>query len=50
MECHDNGSLFDYLRASTVTTAEMCRMALSIATGLSHLHMEIVGTQGNYQS
>lgn len=25
----------------------MIRMALSIATGLAHLHMEIVGTQGN---
>jgi len=24
----------------------MIRMALSIATGLAHLHMEIVGTQG----
>ena len=24
----------------------MLKMALSIATGLSHLHMEIVGTQG----
>jgi hypothetical protein len=24
----------------------MVRMALSIATGLSHLHMEILGTQG----
>lgn len=25
----------------------MVRMALSIATGLAHLHMEILGTQGN---
>jgi len=25
----------------------MIRIALSIATGLAHLHMEIVGTQGN---
>jgi serine/threonine protein kinase len=24
----------------------MLKMALSLATGLSHLHMEIVGTQG----
>lgn len=24
----------------------MIRMALSIATGLAHLHMEIIGTQG----
>ncbi|KAJ4431881.1 TGF-beta receptor type-1, partial [Periplaneta americana] len=43
---HENGSLFDYLNRSTVDTAGMIRMTLSIATGLAHLHMEIVGTQG----
>ncbi|XP_063239483.1 TGF-beta receptor type-1 isoform X6 [Bacillus rossius redtenbacheri] len=43
---HENGSLFDYLSRSTVEIAGMIRMALSIATGLAHLHMEIVGTQG----
>ncbi|XP_033226738.1 TGF-beta receptor type-1 isoform X2 [Belonocnema kinseyi] len=43
---HEKGSLFDYLNRSTVDTNGMIRMALSIATGLSHLHMEIVGTQG----
>ncbi|KAJ9592727.1 hypothetical protein L9F63_015607, partial [Diploptera punctata] len=43
---HENGSLFDYLNRSTVDTAGMIRMSLSIATGLAHLHMEIVGTQG----
>lgn len=26
----------------------MIRLALSIASGLAHLHMEIVGTQGMY--
>jgi len=44
---HENGSLFDYLNRMTVDTNTMVRMALSIATGLSHLHMEILGTQGN---
>ncbi|KAG1714878.1 TGF-beta receptor type-1 [Nymphon striatum] len=43
---HENGSLFDYLSRTQVDTATMCKMALSIATGLAHLHMEIVGTQG----
>jgi len=43
---HENGSLFDYLNRMTVDTNTMVRMALSIATGLSHLHMEILGTQG----
>jgi TGF-beta receptor type-1 len=43
---HENGSLFDYLNKSTVDTTGMIRMTLSIATGLAHLHMEIVGTQG----
>ncbi|XP_023702433.1 TGF-beta receptor type-1 isoform X3 [Cryptotermes secundus] len=43
---HENGSLFDYLNRSTVDTTGMIRMTLSIATGLAHLHMEIVGTQG----
>jgi len=43
---HENGSLFDYLNRTTVDTPTMIRMALSIATGLAHLHMEILGTQG----
>lgn len=43
---HEKGSLFDYLNRSTVDTNGMIRMALSMATGLAHLHMEIVGTQG----
>lgn len=43
---HENGSLFDFLNRSTVDTNGMIRIALSIATGLAHLHMEIVGTQG----
>lgn len=31
----------------TVDTKVMLAMALSIATGLAHLHMDIVGTRGN---
>uniref|UniRef100_A0A0P4WG70 Serine/threonine-protein kinase receptor n=2 Tax=Scylla TaxID=6760 RepID=A0A0P4WG70_SCYOL len=43
---HENGSLFDYLMRYTVDTAGMIRMALSIATGLAHLHMDINGNKG----
>uniref|UniRef100_A0A1L8DJT4 Serine/threonine-protein kinase receptor n=2 Tax=Nyssomyia neivai TaxID=330878 RepID=A0A1L8DJT4_9DIPT len=43
---HENGSLFDFLTVSTVDTKTMLTMALSIATGLAHLHMDIVGTNG----
>ncbi|XP_064926198.1 activin receptor type-1C isoform X2 [Columba livia] len=45
-EYHEQGSLFDYLNRGTVTVAGMVRLALSVASGLAHLHMEIVGTQG----
>ncbi|XP_065160263.1 TGF-beta receptor type-1-like isoform X3 [Atheta coriaria] len=43
---HERGSLFDYLGRSTFNTSDMICMALSIATGLAHLHMDIMGTQG----
>jgi len=43
---HEHGSLFDYLNRTTVDIPGMVTMALSIATGLAHLHMDIVGTQG----
>ncbi|XP_063982702.1 TGF-beta receptor type-1 isoform X2 [Diachasmimorpha longicaudata] len=43
---HEKGSLFDFLNRTTVDVNGMMRMALSMATGLAHLHMEIVGTQG----
>ena len=45
-EYMENGSLFDYLSANFVDANLAIRMALSIATGITHLHMEIVGTQG----
>ncbi|KAG5680347.1 hypothetical protein PVAND_009857 [Polypedilum vanderplanki] len=41
---HEKGSLFDYLNTHTVSPKEMVLMALTIATGLAHLHMDIVGT------
>jgi serine/threonine protein kinase len=44
---HEHGSLFDYLKRHAVDVATMLKMALSIANGLSHLHQEILGTQGN---
>merc|ERR1719270_2623056 len=46
-EFHENGSLFDYLSGqNAVEESQMARMALGIATGLAHLHMEIIGTHG----
>ncbi|XP_043930781.1 activin receptor type-1C isoform X5 [Protopterus annectens] len=45
-EYHENGSLYDYLNIHTVTLDGMIKLALSIASGLAHLHMEIVGTKG----
>lgn len=41
---HENGSLFDFLTTHTVNSRTMVLMALTIATGLAHLHMDIVGT------
>ena len=46
---HENGSLFDYLNRNAVDVCGMLKLALSIANGLAHLHMEIVGTQGIYR-
>lgn len=45
-EYHQLGSLFDYLNRTTVNVPILTRMTLSIAGGLSHLHMAITGTQG----
>ncbi|XP_075581193.1 activin receptor type-1B isoform X6 [Pelecanus crispus] len=46
---HEHGSLFDYLNRYTVTIEGMIKLALSAASGLAHLHMEIVGTQGIHE-
>lgn len=43
---HELGSLFDYLSRTTIDSKQMVKMALSIANGLAHLHMEILGCQG----
>jgi TGF-beta receptor type-1 len=43
---HENGSLFDFLSKRTLTPNQLINMAHSIATGLAHLHMPIIGTQG----
>lgn len=43
---HEMGSLYDYLQLSTLDALCCLRMALSIASGLAHLHVEIFGTQG----
>lgn len=43
---HENGSLYDYLKTSTLDTAALLRLAYSAACGLCHLHTEIYGTQG----
>ncbi|XP_039191322.1 activin receptor type-1C isoform X4 [Crotalus tigris] len=45
-EYYEQGSLFDYLNSNAVTADEMIKLTFSIASGLAHLHMEIVGTQG----
>uniref|UniRef100_A0A8C5H678 receptor protein serine/threonine kinase n=1 Tax=Gouania willdenowi TaxID=441366 RepID=A0A8C5H678_GOUWI len=43
---HENGSLYDFLRLSTLDTHGLLRLAYSAACGLCHLHTEIYGTQG----
>ncbi|TMS04657.1 Bone morphogenetic protein receptor type-1A [Larimichthys crocea] len=43
---HENGSLYDYLKLTTLDTQSLLRLAYSAACGLCHLHTEIYGTQG----
>uniref|UniRef100_A0A3P9IU37 receptor protein serine/threonine kinase n=1 Tax=Oryzias latipes TaxID=8090 RepID=A0A3P9IU37_ORYLA len=43
---HESGSLFDYLKSTTLDTQTLLRLAYSAACGLCHLHTEIYGTQG----
>ncbi|XP_048031602.1 activin receptor type-1C isoform X4 [Megalobrama amblycephala] len=45
-EYHEHGSLFDYLNRYTVSVEGVIVLALSISSGIAHLHMEIIGTQG----
>uniref|UniRef100_A0A4W5P6L0 receptor protein serine/threonine kinase n=1 Tax=Hucho hucho TaxID=62062 RepID=A0A4W5P6L0_9TELE len=43
---HENGSLYDYLKFTTLDTQSLLRLAYSAACALCHLHTEIYGTQG----
>ncbi|XP_036402067.1 bone morphogenetic protein receptor, type IAa [Megalops cyprinoides] len=43
---HENGSLYDYLKFTTLDTRALLKLAYSAACGLCHLHTEIYGTQG----
>lgn len=43
---HEFGSLHDYLQNHVLDSNSLFVMALSIASGLSHLHTEIYGTKG----
>ncbi|XP_028848969.1 serine/threonine-protein kinase receptor R3 isoform X2 [Denticeps clupeoides] len=42
---HEMGSLYDFLRYSTLDPEGCLRMCLSVACGLVHLHTEILSTQ-----
>lgn len=42
---HSLGSLCDYLKAHTVTWSELCKIAESMARGLTHLHEEFPATK-----
>ncbi|XP_062396374.1 serine/threonine-protein kinase receptor R3 [Sardina pilchardus] len=43
---HELGSLYDYLQYSSLDPEGCLRMCLSVASGLVHLHTEILSTQG----
>jgi serine/threonine protein kinase len=43
---HESGSLYDYLKSTTLDTKSMLRLAYSSVSGLCHLHTEIFSTQG----
>ncbi|TPP58824.1 Receptor protein serine/threonine kinase [Fasciola gigantica] len=45
-EYHPLGSLFDFLHDHCFLPVALVRAVASIANGLTHLHMEITGTQG----
>lgn len=45
-EYHHRGSLFDFLNQNTVDLSTMIKMTLSIASGLVHLHVDIIGSLG----
>lgn len=43
---HENGSLYDFLKCTTLDNRALLKLAYSAACGLRHLHTEIYGTQG----
>ena len=43
---HENGSLYEFLHRTTFDAGMMCKLALSAASGLAHLHVEIFGSSG----
>lgn len=43
---HENGSLYDFLKCTTLDNRALLKLAYSAACGLCHLHTEIYGTQG----
>ncbi len=43
---HERGTLFDYLRKSTLDVCSLITMVHSIANGLTHLHMPLSGDLG----
>uniref|UniRef100_A0A672SGV1 receptor protein serine/threonine kinase n=1 Tax=Sinocyclocheilus grahami TaxID=75366 RepID=A0A672SGV1_SINGR len=43
---HENGSLYDYLKFTTLDSQALLKLTYSAACGLCHLHTEIYGTQG----
>lgn len=45
---HELGSLYDYLKASMVTWAELCKIGESMARGLMYLHEEQPKTKCEY--
>lgn len=42
-EYHEKGSLFNYLQSEMLSIPDMLKMICSIASGLNHLHIQIVG-------
>jgi len=45
-EYHERGSLFDHLNATVLSEQDMVNICSSIASGLAHIHMELLGSQG----
>jgi len=45
-EYHEQGSLYDYLQQFTITITDLVKMMYTTVSGLAHLHMEVIGTEG----